>query len=227
MANDGGSQGGPDNTAIQALLDKHKGDAMSLALQLFSENFQLRDKNRELKKQVPADGSVVLAKEDGQAFEAFKALNLKPDEIKSKLEAHETIATENAALKKKDTLRDIAQASGFKLSVLEDRDKASGGLEYSLKDEKDAKGSTRKVAYVKDGEKVVSLEQFAADKWTDYLPALKDAPGVPAKPGNGPDPAPRGGTSIFDSIRKSVADKQKQDQAGSPLKERFGLAKVG
>jgi hypothetical protein len=42
-------------TAFQNLLKKKDGDALSLASQLFDENFQLREQKREMKGKLPKD----------------------------------------------------------------------------------------------------------------------------------------------------------------------------
>lgn len=178
--------------AFQSRLAKMNGDAMGFATQLFDENFHLRKDKRDLEKKVPTEGAVVLSKEDASEYEALKALG-KSGDLKTKLEAAGTLETENATLKKKDILRDIASAHGYKLSVLQDLDAKGGGLEYTLKEEKDTKGQARKVAYIKQEGKDVPLEQFATEKWADYMPALKaEQANTQTRPGNGGDPRPSG-----------------------------------
>lgn len=203
--------------AFQNRLNKMNGDAMAFATQLFDENYQHRSEIRDLKKKVPGEGSVVLSKEEAASYEAFKALNLKPEEVKTKLESVSTLEGENATLKRKDTLRDVAGAAGFKLSVLEDRDRSIEGLEYILKDEKDKQGNARKVAYVKHEGKEVPIEQFASEKWADYLPALQGGQATtPIKPGNGGDPPPAGGSNLFDRIRNKVKEGEEKSRTGGP-----------
>jgi hypothetical protein len=194
MAEGDNPQGGADPTqAFQSRLAKMNGDAMAFATQLFDENFQHRTKIRELEGKVPSENSVVLKKSEAEQWEAFKALGKKPEEIKQALTDAETVTTERDDLKKKDILRDVAGAHGYKLTVLQDRDKESGGLEYKLKDEKDSKGETRKVAYVVVEGKETPLEEYAQQNWADYLPSLKEAEAqTPLKMGNGRDPKPVG-----------------------------------
>jgi hypothetical protein len=208
--------------AFQNRLAKMNGDAMAFATTLFDENYQLRGQLREAKKSLPAEGSVVLSKDDAAEYEALKALG-KAADLKKQIEGHATLAEENASLKKRDTLRDVAQVSNFKLSVLEDRDKASGGLEYVLKEEKDKSGEKRKVAYVKHEGKEVPLEQFASEQWADFVPALKaGSDSGQAKRGNGGDPPPAGNVSKLEEIKKRELERQKANQPqGGSLRDRF------
>jgi len=206
-------QGGDNKAeALQKALAKHQGDAMALAAFLFSDNYDLREKNRKLKEQVPAEGSAVVSKPDSEKLEAYKALG-KPEDIKTRLEAHATMETENAELKRDGILRDVAEAAGFKVSVLKDRDKASGGkLEYLFKEEGEQK---KRVPYVKTEQGEVSVEKYATDTWGDYLPALKAEPSQ----GNGTrvhGSSSIGGTppkDVFTKVREDVKDKQKQRDA--------------
>jgi hypothetical protein len=217
---DDNPQGG-EQEAIQKLLDKHKGDAMALALQLFSENFQLREKNRDLKKQIPAEGSVTVSKADHDKLEAYKTLG-KPDELKTRLDGHATLETENAELKRDGVLRDIAGELGWKVSVLKDRDKASGGsLEYLFREEGEG-DKKKRVPYVKTEQGEVSLEKYASDSWGDYLTALK-AEGSSAEPKRGLErsPRPAGGDNIFEATRKGELARQEAAAKPQTLRERF------
>jgi hypothetical protein len=208
--NDDPNKGNDPTAAFQNRLKKLDGDAMAFATQLFDENFQLRGQKRELEKKLPADGSLILSKEDAATWEAFNALNMKPEEIAEKVKDTETLTGEIAALKKRDVLRDVAGLQGYKLSVLEDRDKATDGLEYIIKEE-GKQGEKRKVAYVKHEGKEVPLEQFASEQWADFVPALKVEQGNgTAKRGMGGDPPPVGGAGN-PAAEKAAAARARQD----------------
>lgn len=223
------AEGDTDPTqAFQSRLAKMNGDAMAFATTLFDENFQHRQKIRELEGKVPADGSVVLSKADATRWEEFKALGKKPDELKQALKSSEDLTGEIATLKRKDVLRDVAEVgfadSKLKLSVLEDLDGKAEGIEYKIKEEKDKAGNTRKVVYVVSEGKESPLETFAAEKWADYVPALKLEQGqTTTKTGMTGDPAPRGNQTTLERIRNQEKERQAKAQptGGLSLKERF------
>lgn len=210
MAEDTDKGGNDPAQAFQNALAKKSGDALQLASQLFDENFSLRGEKRtlktevaELRKSVPADGSIVLSPDKAKEYEAYKALG-KPDDLKTRIDAHETLESEVKGLKKKEVIREVAEIHGFKPTVLEDRDKAAGGLEFVIKlDDK-----KRKVAYVKDGDKETPLTQYAEDNWADYLPSLKVEQGPTLQPrtGHGADPRPSGqnGREAYEISHKAL-----------------------
>lgn len=182
MAEEPNPQGGADPTqAFQSRLSKMNGDAMAFATQLFDENFRLREDKRKLTeaatetaKKLPAEGSIVLTSVEAKAYEEYKALGT-PVELKTRIDAFPTLEDENKNLKMRDSLREVASigigGSKLRFSVLEDRVKAAGNLQFIVKEEGRDK---RKVAYVKDGDKETPLEQFAEKNWADYLPSLKE-----------------------------------------------------
>ena len=214
--NGGGSQGDNKAEALQKALAKHQGDAMALATFLFSDNYDQREKRRQAEAKLPKDGAVIVSKEDAALLEAAKATGLKPDEFKGALESSADDKKEIARLKRKDILRDVAQAHGYKLSVLEDLDGKAEGVEYVRKEEKD-KGGQVKVAYhVKSEGKEVPLEQFATEKWADYMPALRQEQGVgnAARSGHTRDPNPAAAASALDRVRDQ--EKKRQEKVAPP-----------
>lgn len=81
---------------------------------LESDNFAAREKRRELererdqlKEKVPADGHVVLPKEEAEALTTYRELG-KADELKTQLETGRTAATEAAELRRRQSIRDAA-----------------------------------------------------------------------------------------------------------------------
>ena len=75
-----------------------------------------------------------------------------------------------AGIKNEDVLREAAQLAGYKFSVLKDR---AAGLAVEIRDVRDG-GAVVKRPFVKDGERWRPIEEYAADHWADYLPALVD-----------------------------------------------------
>lgn len=225
-----------DNTnpaaAFQTLLEKNSNDGIKLASTLFDENFQLREKNRDLRVKVPVDGSVVLTADEAKEWQAFQALGKKAEDVKKDLDSVETLQKQNKELSSMENLRDIADigidGSKLKLSVLKDQLARFPAAAITIKTEKDKDSKEAKVAYIKKDadSKEQSFTDFASAELADYLPSLKvsaEATSQPA-PGRGPDPTPRTqGSSVFDRIREDVK-KEGEASAAPNIDERFGRA---
>src|SRR6185369_15748021 len=107
-----------ETASLNKRLKKHEGDAMALAAELSAE---VADLNRQLaaaKGQKPKEGSLILTPDQAKQWEAFVALG-KPEDIKTKLEAHADLETENATLKKAQQLQQVAESGigGKKLNL--------------------------------------------------------------------------------------------------------------
>jgi hypothetical protein len=196
----GGGGGAPNPAAaFQAMLEKNSNDGIKLASTLFDDNFQLREKNRELKKKLPADGAIVLTGDDAKEYQAFKALNVKAEDAKKAIEAVPALEKQNKELSGMESLRELADigldGSKLKLSVLKDQIASKHpDAEISFKNEKDKDGKEAKVAYIKKDKdsKEQSFTEFANAELVDYLPSLKVSTEATPQPfsGNTPDPKP-------------------------------------
>lgn len=234
--NGGGGGGGLDPASgFQRLLEQNKQDALAVASKLYDDNYDLREKNRQLKAKLPADGSVVLSGDDAKAWEAFKALDMKADDLKAAVEKVGTLEKENKELASMENLREISElgleGSKLKLSVLKDQLSSKfPDAVFSFKTEKDADGKEAKVAYIKKSEKdsETKFEDFAKADLADYLPSLKvsdAAPNQQPAPGNSSDPKPAGGSgSVFDRIREEAKAKAETAKPvpGMDIDSRFG-----
>jgi hypothetical protein len=225
MPEDDNPQGGNQAEALQKLLDKKNGDAMGVAMMLLSENFGLREKNRQLKEKVPADGTVLLSKEEAEQFNAFKALNLKPEEIKTKVTDYDKVVAERDSLNKVKLLREVADA-GYSFDGLKTFDDLEGkDIEYVIREEtKD--GKQVKSVSVKAEGKEMPLDDFVAQKRPALASILKSegAQGgtrIPNMPAGGKAPQ----KNEFDEIREKAKAEQEGKKAPS-VHERFGLAKT-
>ena len=192
-APDGGgndSGGGSSDAAFQRLLDRYKNDGIALAGQLFSENYQHREKLRQLEQQltetagkVPAAGTVVLSGDEAKAWAAYTALG-KPEEVKTYLDERTQLQGKLQGMERETTLRSVADVVGYKPSVLANLDrmaKAEGkALAFDVRDTT-VDGKPIKVAYVKDGDKETALTDYAASNWADFLPALAAQGGAQAQ----------------------------------------------
>lgn len=165
-------QGGGFNleAALTSLISKH-GSADNALAKLVEDNFKARERARkaeeerdELKRRVPAEGAVVVSKEDAADLEAFRALGKKPDELK-------VLGEEHLALKRDARLTSVA-AAGWNADALRDFDTLEGGLEYEVTEEGEGKDK-RKVAYVVADGKRRPFEEYARDKRPALLAALK------------------------------------------------------
>jgi hypothetical protein len=208
--------------AYQKLLDRHDNNAGQLALKLFGENYDLRESNRQLKQQVPADGNVVLSAEDAKKWKAFQDLGKEVKDIKSALEKLPALETENQKLSKRDNLRAVA-ALGYDFDVLEEQLGKFPNHELATKKIKNDKGEEVSAPYITIDGKESSLDDFAKENFAKYLPVLKvNTETQPAPKGNGYDPKPSGNAGgFFDRIRESV--KEKADAAPKvDINARFG-----
>lgn len=131
-----------------------------------------------LRTQLPPEGSVILKGAEKDRWEAYSALG-KPEDLKAALADRDTLTADKAKRDRTDSIRNAAEASGYKASVLERL--APAGVTFTVRDEtKD--GQTVKVAYAKDGEGAETpLTDFVTKDFADFLPALT-ATATPASP---------------------------------------------
>ena len=182
---DKSGESGNGAVAFQQALDAHKGDVQKFATRLFEDNYQLRTNNRELRGKTAPEGSVILQGDELALWNAYKGLG-KPTELvlASALDPFKTdlgkaqgeLTTAKAELaqyKRNALLRDVADAAGVVYGVLATLDKPE--LSYEIADDKDKDGKAIKVVKVKEGDQVVDLDAYAAQKWSVFLPALRPA----------------------------------------------------
>lgn len=202
----------PDTAATIAQLQGDLASANARIKELNSENSKHRRR---------ADEAQGVAETDAQLFDSLKKLG-KPEEIQTALQERDALKSQVETLQRDQELRDVAEAAGFKFSVLRDRDNAARNdkgeraLTYEVRDEKQGNSNTTlRVPYVKylqDGkEKEAKLSEYAEANWSDYLPALrKEAPRVS---GPGASPTPSGGNA--------PSHNQSHNQSGPPRRLGF------
>jgi cell division septum initiation protein DivIVA len=186
-APDGGDGGGEDEEAqreagFQRLADRYNNDGVSMAKELYRENYQVRRKNAtlqaeltEAKNRVPAEGSIVLTSEQAQQWAAYQALGT-PETVKSAVEERGQLQGRLDTLAREDVLRKAAEATGFVFDVLKDADALAtrvGGktLTYDVR-ETERDGTKVPVAFVKDGDAEKPLSEFAQENWANLMPSL-------------------------------------------------------
>lgn len=185
-ADSGGNNGGGDSSdkaeaAFKRLLEKHNNDAAHVAGKLFDENYQYREKIRQLERQVaetqgklPADGTLVLSAEDSKRWQAYQTLG-EPDAVKQGLDERTKLQGDLAVKERESLLRSVADVTKWKPTVLSNLDriaKAEGKeLEFIVR-EVTVDGKPVKAAFVKEGDKETPAIDYATSAWADFLPAL-------------------------------------------------------
>jgi hypothetical protein len=218
--------------SFNARLAKHT-DATQLAQQLFTENFSLREDKRKLNAKleaaqgkVPADGSLVLSGEDAKAWEAIKALNLSPDEIKAKLQTSTENEKQLAALKRKELMREVAESEGYKATVLSTLIAADIPIEFK---EVEKDGKKLKVAHVKvkenGADKDIALSDYIQTNHVDFLPALRLEQTTQNKFVRQESPGRAPSANQYDAIREETKKRQEAQKTESkPLDQRLNMA---
>ena len=154
--------------AFQNLLSRSS-DAAALARQLFEENYRYRTELRDAQRQLPPQGATVLTPEQAQAWTAYQGLGAPADV--------QTTIQQAQQLRRDLELRSVADATGYKFGVLR---QLASDVAFEVRDEtKD--NQPIKAVYVKVDGKDVPLETYAAERWADFLPALKPAAAAAAQ----------------------------------------------
>jgi hypothetical protein len=166
-------------STIQQMLSKF-GTSEAAMTQLLSDNFKLREKNRDLKRdleeaeqQVPAEGSVVLTKAEGERWTAYTALG-KPEDVKKTIEEHGTLKTKVADAERMEQIRAASQVEGMSSSVLGQLAKAEHVFEIvTVKgDDNVEKKVANVVVTIGDKKETHTLKAYAESHWKDFLPSL-------------------------------------------------------
>lgn len=155
-----------------ALIARNGGSPESVVGILMGETFTLREANRRLaadleaaKKRTPAEGSVVLGADDAAAWAAYQAFG-KPDKVKALLEQHGQFQGELTTLRRDVLIRDVADATGAKYSVLRTLDRPE--LAYEIKDD-----NGKKTVMIKNGDgDATEFSVYANAQWADFLSSL-------------------------------------------------------
>jgi len=190
----GGANSSNDTIArgIERLLERNGNDANAALLVLYRDNYDLREANRQLKSQVPAEGATVLTGDDAAAWAAYTQLG-KPADLQAAIAQRDQAQGDLAKLQRSAMIRTAAEAAGYKPTVLESLDAQTGGAATYEVREVEQDGKRAKVAYVKVGESEAQpLDQYAQAQWADFLPALVTQPQATQPPGT-PYPAQQSG----------------------------------
>lgn len=169
--------------------------ARKVMRRLAKENFNYRDKNRQLQERAAPEGAVILQGEEAELFKAVKDLGLKGEDIKKAVSERDEFKTQITTFQRNEVVRQAAEALTYKPSVLTDL-VTSKGLEVEMR-EVEIEGEKKTLPHVKiaGGDKVELLSVYAERDLKDYLPALRskeaqDSGGVhyPAQSASGDAP---------------------------------------
>lgn len=194
---------------LQSLISRYGGSTDAVSTLLYNDNHDLRQKLSEAKKQLPAEGALVLSGDDVTAYQALTAalteLGLKPDQLKTEI-------LQKRQIERDLRLVEVAKAKGWNLDALK-AVQGIDGMSFEIKEEVDPNNPQAKVTKVLakagDGE-AVAIETIPTI--VPLLPALQQqvAPqptGVPfiTQPAGGAPPAPTDTVSAF------LQNKEKQN----------------
>jgi hypothetical protein len=201
---------------LQRLIERQGGEAGRVAELLYRENHELREKNRTLAAQAPAQGAVVLQGEQAAQWTAYTALG-KAEELKAAIEARSAAEGRLTALEREATLRTVAEASGYKASVLGQLPGASD-LTFAVR-EVEADGKKTPTAFVTDtAGQEHALTAYAQQHWADFLPALAASQGGTAGQGASFVRQATGGSAPSSPVDAFIQQSnERRDKAPSPL----------
>ena len=132
MLNPEGNEGGGGNEGRQKeqgsdILARYNGDVVRVAEKLaeaLNDNYGLRRKRDDLQGEIKTlqanqkpEGATILTGDEAKIYEGYKPLGT-PDEIKTKFDRLDTLATEVTTAKRDGTLRDAAQRYGYDFDAL-------------------------------------------------------------------------------------------------------------
>jgi hypothetical protein len=198
----------------RALEQRYNQDAMLFAQRLYDENHTLRRRVDELRGRVPAEGATVLTSDDAKLWTEYKALGV-PADVKQQIAQGQTAITERDTLSRDKTIREAADATGYKPSVLTtlaEKDKLAVSVRES--------NGTREAVVTIEGQQPIPLTAYAEQHWADFLPALQSTQPQPQASGTKMIPQTAGGKKPeLDMVSAFIKQAQEQrDSAPNPLK---------
>jgi hypothetical protein len=175
---DGDDDDDEPGRGIEALLAKAD-KAETVARTLYQENFQLRQQRRDLrtevkglKEKLPADGTLVLTKEEAEAWESYKKLG-KPGDIEKSIEEGKKAAESLAQRDRAAQVGDAAKAVGFNPEALTQLFGMHSGLELTSRTIKVNDKDTT-AWYIKDANgQETELAAYAQQNWGTFMPSLQ------------------------------------------------------
>jgi len=159
-------------------------NAQSKVVDMMTDNFELREKNRQLKAEneqyktkIPTEGAIVLTGDDAKLYTEFVALKVKPADI-TKLQAdYQTLQGKVSTAERKEAIATAAKAEGYDATVL---GTLVGDLELAVKSvTEDVGGQSKAVdrAFVrtKGADNTITeqrLAEYVEKNHAKFLPSL-------------------------------------------------------
>jgi len=171
-------EGDPEKgqNSLQARLRRFNNDAMALAADQHQELYRMRRKVARLRtqaKDAPAEGSVVLTKDEAAVWQALKALGT-PDEIRAALTERDSLKAAAAERDKAEHIAKVAKAANLNADVLQ----RLPGVDDVTFEITEVEGQEPQVhAKKKDGDRK-ALAEFIEAEWKVFEPALKATGGA-------------------------------------------------
>lgn len=203
---------------------------------LETDNKKQRDEIRDLRAQVPAEGSVLLSKDDGAKHAAYKALG-EPDALKTRLSEGDAAKQRVQDHDTRSAVQDFAKAAGISDDAIDTliAIPALKGAKFEIRKKKNDKQEEVPVPYITlagDGEKAMSMEDALVK-----VPALKglkpaDKKGPVTFVKQGGDSTEVSGDAqqqVLDKIRNKAKDTKEaasKSPAGKSVEERLGMART-
>lgn len=207
---------------------------------LETDNHAQREELRETRTKLPADGEVVVPKEDADLLPKFKELG-DPDTVKSRLDEGETAKTRLVEVETKTAAAQFAKAAGLAEEAVDTLVElpALKGAKFEVRKSKQQENGKEVEAEV--GYLTLPGDDQKAMSFTDAqgkIPALKGLRTATPDKGadrtvsfhqQGPDNKGKTGT-VYDQIREARASEKTAAEKGpqtKPINERLGMRPVG
>ncbi len=166
---------------VAKFLAKHQGEPSKAVEQLLTDNYELRNEKREIKKRPASalaelrakaipEGKRLLTDDEEKVLKKIEELG-GPDKLGEILARTKELEDKEAERSWTETADSIAKKAGFNPAVFRTLLKADG---LDPKEAFEVKGDDPNVRIeVKTGEGKVPLAKYAENKWADHLPSLK------------------------------------------------------
>jgi hypothetical protein len=143
----------------------------------------LEAKVGELEGSLPQEGSVVITSDDAAQLTAYREIG-DLTSVQTRLGELDEARAAARTLERRDTLRDVAQAEGWKLNVLEEQ---LDGVELKVVESDD--GPQPSIA--QPGKAAMTVREYIESERPDYLAALDAGTQRPPRAPVGPGPSPK------------------------------------
>lgn len=213
--------------------------------ELEDDNKSLRDERSELRKQVPAEGQVLLSEEDANEHAEYKKLGTVT-EITDRLEQGDNAQRELSTTRTKEQVMSFAQAAGLAEEAVDTLMSlpALKDAKFEVrtkKGEDDKEVQTPYITLAGEGEKAMSFSD--AQEKVPVLKGLRAAapngdgkgdgekPPVPFVKQSGDQKGKGEGENLYDKIRKTAEAKKetatKDASRADSVRQRMGVRPVG